>query len=79
MCMYNLNPYCGRSYLAFFLFFFQALKIKYPNQLDQKIIEKQLPGKQHKAVFPSIIIPLNRWPRFESAGNKIVHTGRCGL
>uniref|UniRef100_A0A2K5HDS4 Tubulin-specific chaperone E n=1 Tax=Colobus angolensis palliatus TaxID=336983 RepID=A0A2K5HDS4_COLAP len=44
VCVDNLNPYNSRYQLVFFFVSLKALKIKYPDQLDQKVVEKQLPG-----------------------------------
>lgn len=56
--------------ICLFSFFLQALKIKCPHQLDQKVIEKQLPGKKNASL--SCLHTLSRWPRSSLAGSKTV-------
>lgn len=46
VCAVQMLITVALSLLPFF--FFQALKIKYPNQVDQKVLEKQLPGKKNR-------------------------------
>lgn len=43
------------------------------DQLDQKVLEKQLPGKKNESLFPFLRLPLP-WPGCELAGSEVVHS-----